>query len=134
MRFACVRRRSNCSRPERPAALPPQVRAREVDDLVAAPAQDRLQHIEREALRHLDGDGGRHSELRGRHYRVYDDWAGMGERFGDARVTVLRVLDADSLDPIASAVSAKFGLTRSVPIGRKPVDFCSSATNPSNRY
>jgi hypothetical protein len=35
----------------------------------------------------------------------------MGERFGDARVDVLRVLDADSLDPIASAVWANADLS-----------------------
>src|ERR1700738_1458298 len=31
------------------------------------------------------------------------------------------------LMPMASAMAAKFGLTSSVPVSRKPVDFCSSS-------
>src|ERR1700686_4890136 len=35
------------------------------------------------------------------------------------------------LMPMASAMAAKFGLTSSVPVSRKPVDFCSSSMKPS---
>src|SRR4029077_3448102 len=33
--------------------------------------------------------------------------------------------------PMASAMAAKFGFSRSVPVVRKPVDICSSSTKPS---
>src|SRR5262249_57488284 len=34
------------------------------------------------------------------------------------------------LMPTASAIFAKSGLSKSVPVGRKPVDFCSSSMKP----
>ena len=87
-------------------ALPSQVRARELDDLVAAAAQNRLQHIERKAFRHLDGDGRRHGELLARHDRVNHDWAGVGECFGDARVDddIARVGRAGAAPDIAPVI------------------------------
>src|SRR5215831_17459270 len=58
---------ANCSRERRSAVIsivrrasPPEIGLREINDLVTATTHDRLHHVEREALRHLEVDRGRH--------------------------------------------------------------------------
>ena len=59
--------------------LAPQIRSREIDDLVAATAHDCLHHVEREALRHLDVDRGWHGKLCPADDRVDENRAVMRE-------------------------------------------------------
>jgi hypothetical protein len=51
----------------------------------------------------------------------------MGQCSSDAIIDLARVFDPDA-EYAGSAIAAKFGFMRSVPVVRKPVDICSSST------
>ena len=112
--------------------LVPEVGAGEVDQLVAAAAEHRLDHVEREALGHLGVDGGRDGQLGAGDDGVDQDRAVMGEGGGDAAFDLARILDPDAADARRPRPSPRSrGFSSSVPAGRKPVDFCSTSTKPS---
>jgi len=54
----------------------------------------------------------------------------MSQGLGELRLHLCRILDAHALDADGFSMAAKFGLTSSVPVSRKPVDFCSSSIKP----
>jgi hypothetical protein len=74
-------RRSSARGPE--PALAPEVGLCQVDDLIASAADHGFHHVEGEALRHLDRDGGRHGEFRPVHHRIDQNGAIMGQCGGD---------------------------------------------------
>src|SRR6478672_9763585 len=74
----------------------PNVRAGEIDDLVAPPAQYSLQHEKREALGHFQGDGRRHRELRSVHHGIDEDRPVMGESGGDAVIRLARIFESNA--------------------------------------
>src|ERR1700720_2128817 len=98
--------KANCSRDSKSAVrsigksprLAPQIRSREVDQLVAPAAHHGLHHVEREPLRHLDVDRGRHRELGAVHDRVDQDRAIVSKSSGYLVIDFSRVFDPDPAD------------------------------------
>src|ERR1700730_1075211 len=76
----------------------PEIRLGEVNDLIAAAAHDRLHHIKREALRHIEGDRGWHGKLCSVHDGINESWAVVGERRGNASFDIGGVFQADAVD------------------------------------
>src|SRR5215471_2266316 len=74
----------------------PEVRLGEIDQIVAAAAHHGLEHVEREALGHLDRDAGRNGKHHAAHDRVDQNRSVVSERFCDATLDVARILEADS--------------------------------------
>jgi hypothetical protein len=56
----------------------------------------RLHHVEREALRHLDGDGGRHGKLGAVYDRIDGDGTVMHEGGRNAITDIDRVFEANA--------------------------------------
>src|ERR1700730_8542623 len=76
----------------------PEIRLGEVDDLVAATAHDRLHHVEREALRHIEGDRGRHGKLCPVDNCIDENGAVMRQGSGDCVLHLARILDTNAAD------------------------------------
>src|SRR6266446_7317049 len=81
-----------------PSALAPQVRAGEVDHLIGSAADHGFDHVEREALGHLDGDGGRHRQLGAVDDGIDQHRPVMSKGAGDPGIDFGRVLDPDPAD------------------------------------
>src|SRR6266446_7195183 len=78
-----------------PSALAPQVRAGEVDHLIGSAADHGFDHVEREALGHLDGDGGRHCKLGAVDDRIDQHRPVMSKGAGDSGIDFGRVFEPD---------------------------------------
>src|ERR1700678_3575807 len=76
----------------------PESRARELDDLVATPVEDGLQHEEAEPLCLLGHYLGAHDELLLRRRHVDEGWTRVRECLAQSPFDLIRVLDADALD------------------------------------
>src|SRR5262252_10248871 len=74
----------------------PEVRLGEIDQIVAAAAHHGLEHVECEALGHLDRDAGGNGKYHPAHDRVDQSRSVVSERFCDATLDVARILEADS--------------------------------------
>src|ERR1700679_3232014 len=71
-----------------PSCLGPQIRSGEIDKIFSAAVEHGSEHVEREALGHLDCDGGRDREHHTAHDRINKHWPVMRERGCDALVHV----------------------------------------------
>src|ERR1700723_3806197 len=86
----------------------PEIGFCEIDDLVGPTAHDRLHHVEREALRHLDVDRGRHGEFCPADDRVDENRAVMREGRADT------VLDLGGVFYPNTANTDRFGHCREI--------------------
>src|SRR6267154_1384504 len=83
---------------QRISASPPQIRSGELDDLVGTTIENGLQHVKREALRHLHSYFRRHRQLQAVDDRIDEHRTGMSQGFGELRLHLRRILDAHALD------------------------------------
>src|SRR6267154_4483561 len=86
---------SRCSKFSR---SPQQIGSGELDDLVSTPIQNGLQHIKREALRHLRSYFRRHRQLQAVDDRIDEHGTGMSQGLGELLLNLRRILDAHALD------------------------------------
>src|SRR5262245_32719390 len=109
----------------------PEVRLGEINQIVAAAAHHRLEHVEREALRHLDRDAGWNGKHHPAHDRVDQNRSVVRERFRDAMLDVARILEADPAHADRLRHRREIRILELVPKSRNPDDFCSISMKPS---
>src|SRR5258705_6152601 len=80
------------------SASPQQIRSGELDDLVGTPIENGLQHVKREALRHLRSYFRRHRQLHAVDDRIDEHRTGMSQGLGELLLHLRRILDAHTLD------------------------------------
>src|SRR5258706_296458 len=83
---------------QRISASPPQIRSGELDDLVGTSIENGLQHVKREALRHLRGYFRRHCQLHAVDDCIDEHRTGMSQGLGELLLHLRRILDAYALD------------------------------------
>ena len=106
----------------------PEVGAREIEELVTPSVEHGFERVEGEAAGHFGGDRRRDRQLGACHDRIDQRQSVMRDRGGDAAVDLLGSLVLIPLIPTTSAIAAKLGFCRSVPVGRNPIDVCSTST------
>src|SRR5208283_5990170 len=74
----------------------PKICLGEVDDLVGAAAHDGLDHVERESLRYVNGDRGRHGKLGAVYDRIDENRSVVRKSSGDPVRHLGRIFEADA--------------------------------------
>src|SRR6266404_8051884 len=77
---------------------PQQIRSGEFEDLVSTPIENGLEHVKREALRHLRGYFRRHRQLQAVDDRIDEHRTRMSQGLGELLLHLRRILDAHALD------------------------------------